>query len=107
MSRVSVMIALPEDVWGLIKEYAIPRCPACKGCCAYEDMPCWLDDLSQRTSNMPFMSAQHFREMWHKTEHARACNNSPELEELKRFWLDMNEYPGPGDDDDTPRSFDS
>ena len=50
--------------------------------------------------------------MWHKTEHAKACN-SPELEELKKFWLDMNEYPDPcdddddDDDDDTPRSFDS
>ena len=96
-------IELPEDVWGLIKEYAIPRCPACKGYCAYEDMPCWLDDLSQRMyPNVPSISPRYFRKMWYKAEHARACN-SPELEELKKFWLDMNEYPDPGEygDDDT------
>ena len=58
---------------------------------------------------MPFMSAQHFREMWYKTEHARA-RNSPELEELKKFWMDMSE-PDPyadlyddGDDDHRART---
>ena len=53
--RVYLEMDLPESVWGLVKEYAIPRCPACRGCCAYEDMPCWLDDMSQRSPHVRLM----------------------------------------------------
>ena len=81
----------PDDVWALVKEYAIPRCPACKGCCAYEDMPRWLDDMSQRSPHVRPMEASHYRRMWHETENARLAGDSAEIERLRRFWVGMAE----------------
>ncbi len=42
-----ILRVLPDDVWGLVKAYAIQLCPRCGGGCSRDgNMPCWEDDLS-------------------------------------------------------------